>query len=45
MGAVDSRIKQLGVNVTVNGVRQSLRKKGGVIEEFPADLRVREFPR
>jgi protein gp37 len=37
-------VKQLGANARVNGVVQSLHKKGGRPEEWPADLRVREFP-
>jgi protein gp37 len=39
-------VKQLGAHVIQNGERRIKRdKKGGDMDEFPYDLRVREFPK
>ena len=42
---VQTFVKQLGRHPVEDGLRLSLNdKKGGAIAEFPADLRLREFP-
>lgn len=38
-------VKQMGYRPVINGVPLKFSKKGGNPDEWPADLRVREFPR